>query len=260
MAEVQQTTITVGDDSVEVLRGGSGPPMLVLHDELGWEGWMSWCESAAKSRELIVPLQPGYGDTERIDWLMNYRDVAGLYARMVREQGWSGCDVVGFSAGGYIAGEMIAACPEMFGRAVLVAPLGCRPTTGEIYDFLAVTMRSHVAATVSNVDAEEFGQIYGGEMTPEQFEKFEDARAETARIGWEPFMFNPSLPKLLGGAGDLPVLLVWGTEDLIAPRGCVEAYEEALANTTTVEIAGAGHRPQIEDPDTFIDAVTGFLA
>ena len=30
-------------------------------------------------------------------------------------------------------------------------------------------------------------------MTVEQFERLEDARAETARLGWEPFMFNPSL-------------------------------------------------------------------
>jgi hypothetical protein len=34
-------------------------------------------------------------------------------------------------------------------------------------------------------------------MTPEQFEAFEDARAETARLGWEPYMHNPSLPYLL---------------------------------------------------------------
>jgi hypothetical protein len=26
-------------------------------------------------------------------------------------------------------------------------------------------------------------KIYGGEMTPDQFEAFEDARSETARIG-----------------------------------------------------------------------------
>ena len=39
---------------------------------------------------------------------------------------------------------------------VLVGPLGLRPTDGEIFDFLAVTIRTHVAATVSKVDAPEF--------------------------------------------------------------------------------------------------------
>ena len=31
-------------------------------------------------------------------------------------------------------------------------------------------------------------------MTPAQYEAFEDARTETSRLGWEPYMHNPSLP------------------------------------------------------------------
>ena len=128
---------------------------------------------------------------------------------MVREQGWKGCPVIGFSAGAYIAAEMAAACPELFSAMVLVGPLGLRPTEGEIFDFLAATIRTHLALTVSDADAPEVPLLYGGGMTPEQFEAFEDARAETARIGWEPFMFNDSLGPLLGGIGALPTLLVW---------------------------------------------------
>ena len=259
MSALQRSSISVGADSVECLRGGQGPPLVVLHDELGWEGWMSWCDRVGQHRELIIPLQPGYGDTDRVDWIMGYNDLAGFYGRMLREQGWAGADAIGFSAGGYIAAEMLAACPDIFAKAVLVAPMGCRPTSGEIFDFLAVTLRTHVAATVSKIDAPEFGQIYGGDMTPEQFERFEDARAETARVGWEPFMFNPSLPHLLGGIGDRPVQLIWGGDDLIVPRGCIDAYEKAVPNSVTVEMGGVGHRPEIEDPTVFADTVLEFL-
>lgn len=72
-------------------------------------------------------------------------------------------------------------------------------------------------------------------------------------------MFDPSLPHLLEGIGDLPTLLVRGSADLVAPHGCVEAYEAAVPNSTTVSIEGAGHRPEIEDPDAFLAAVTSFL-
>jgi pimeloyl-ACP methyl ester carboxylesterase len=96
-------------------------------------------------------------------------------------------------------------------------------------------------------------------MTPEQFELFEDARAETARIGWEPFMFSDSLGHHLQGIGALPALLVRGAEDLVAPRGIIEAYEAAIPNATSVSIPGAGHRPEIEDPDAFLSAVNAFL-
>lgn len=249
----------VGDVPVVVRRGGDGPPLLVLHDELGFPGWMSWNDRLATTHELIVPMQPAYGHTPKVEWIRSYRDLGGFYARMVREQGWHGAPVIGFSAGAYIAAEMAAACPDVFSRMVLVGPLGLRPTDGEIFDFLAVTIRTHVAATVSNVDAPEFAKIYGGEMTPAQFELFEDARAETARIGWEPFMFDPSLGHLLEGVGDLPTLLVRGSDDLIAPEGCVRAYEAVLPNSTRVSIDGAGHRPEIEDADAFLSAVTAFL-
>jgi pimeloyl-ACP methyl ester carboxylesterase len=256
---VTDQVIEVGDVPVAVRRGGEGPPLLVLHDELGFPGWMSWNDRLATTHELIVPMQPGYGQTPKVDWIRSYRDLAGFYARMVREQGWRGVPVIGFSAGAYIAAEMAAACPDIFSRMVLVGPLGLRPTDGEIFDFLAVTIRTHVAATVANVDAPEFAVIYGGEMTPTQFELFEDARAETARIGWEPFMFNPSLGPLLEGVGDLPTLLLRGSDDLIAPEGCVRAYEAVLPNSRTVSIDGAGHRPEIEDADAFLSAVTAFL-
>jgi pimeloyl-ACP methyl ester carboxylesterase len=256
---VRDQVITVGDVPVAVRRGGTGPPLLVLHDELGFPGWMSWNDRLAATHELIMPMQPAYGQTPKVEWIRSYRDLGGFYGRMVREQGWSGAPVIGFSAGAYIAAEMAAACPDIFSRMVLVGPLGLRPTDGEIFDFLAVTIRTHVAATVSNIDAPEFATIYGGEMTPTQFELFEDARAETARIGWEPFMFDPSLGHLLEGVGDLPTLLVRGGDDLIAPEGCVRAYEAVLPNSTTVSIDGAGHRPEIEDPDAFLSAVTAFL-
>jgi pimeloyl-ACP methyl ester carboxylesterase len=112
---------------------------------------------------------------------------------------------------------------------------------------------------VSNPEAPEFTQIYGGEMTPVQFELFEDARAETARIGWEPFMFNDSLGPLLAGIGNLPTLLVRGSDDLICPQGCLAAYEAVVPNHQSVSIAGAGHRPEIEDPAAFLSAVNAFL-
>src|SRR4051812_3521436 len=249
----------VGDVPVVVRRGGEGPPLLVLHDELGFPGWMTWNDALASTHELIIPMQPAYGQTPKVEGIRSYPDLGGFYARMVREQGWRGAPVIGFSAGGYVAAEMAAACPDIFGKMVLVGPLGLRPTEGEIFDFLAVTIRTHVAATVSNVEAPEFAKIYGGEMTPEQFELFEDARAETARIGWEPFMFDPSLGPLLEGGGELPTLLVRGSDDLITPSGCVRAYEAVLPTSTTVVIAGAEHRPEIEDPDAFLSAVTTFL-
>jgi pimeloyl-ACP methyl ester carboxylesterase len=254
-----ESVVDVGGAPVTVLRGGTGKRLLMLHDELGFPGWMKWNQQLALDHEFFIPLQPGFGHTPRVAWVQDYRDLAIFYARLIREMGVAPIDVVGFSAGGFIAAEMASMSPSLFDRMVLVAPMGIRPLEGEIFDFLATTMTTHVAATVSHRDAEEFGKIYGGAMTAEQFELFEAARGETSRLGWEPFMFNPSLPHQLQGVGDLQTLVVWGEDDLIVPRGAIDAYERALPNCRLKIFPDIGHRPEIENVDGFVECVSTFL-
>jgi len=250
----------VAGASLSMIRGGSGKPLLILHDELGYPGWTAWNESLAHERSLLIALQPGYGKTARLDWVRSYRDLAGFYSQALREMRLAPIDVIGFSAGGYLAAEMAAADPKIFSRMVLVAPLGIKPAAGEILDFFAMTIRRHLRATVADpAGAPEFAKIYGGEMTPAQFELFEDARAESARIGWEPFMHNPSLPHLLHGVG-IPTMLIWGTRDAVVPRGCIDGYRAAIAGARVSLIEGAGHRPEIENSVEFERIVTRFLA
>jgi pimeloyl-ACP methyl ester carboxylesterase len=254
-----EKVIDVGGIGVVTLEGGSGRPLLMLHDELGFPGWMRWNQAMAGSHRFVVPLQPGFGSTERVEWFGSVRDVASFYARMLREQGLGPIDVVGFSMGGWIAAEMAAADPALFGRMVLVAPLGVRPAEGEILDFLGITMRRHVMATVSNQGAEEVAQMYGGAISPEQFELFEAARAESSRLAWEPFMHDHSLPHRLAGVQGVDSLVIWGERDQLVPRGCAEAYAQALPGARLEVIPGAGHRPEIENRDRFIALVSEFL-
>jgi len=260
LANLIEETVKAADGELALVRGGSGKPLLVLHDELGYPGWMTWNERLAENRTLLIPHQPGYNKSPRIDWILNYRDLAGFYSQVVREMKLNPIDVIGFSAGGFIAAEMVAADPAIFSHMVLVAPMGIKPATGEIMDFFAVTVRRHLMATVADpANTPEYTKIYGGGMTPERFEAFEEARSETARIGWEPFMHNPSLPQLLRGT-KTPTLLIWGTQDKVVPRGCIDGYRTAIPAAQVAEIEGAGHRPEIENIAEFDRVVRKFLS
>lgn len=260
MPNCYEETFRTGVVDLVIVKGGAGKPLLILHDELGYPGWMTWNERLAEQRTLLIPLQPGYARTPRVEWLSSYRDLAGFYSRMLREHQLEPIDVIGFSAGGFTAAEMAAADPHLFRRMVLVAPMGIKPNEGEILDFFSMTIRSHLRATVADpANTNEFGKIYGGEMTPEQFEAFEEARAESARIGWEPYMHNPSLPHLLHGT-KTPTLLVWGTADKVVPRGCIDAYKQAIPEAQIALINDVGHRPEIENSAEFERVVTKFLA
>jgi pimeloyl-ACP methyl ester carboxylesterase len=260
LTSVSEEKIQAAGAELVIVKGGSGKPLLIFHDELGYTGWMTWNEELALDHTLLIPLQPGFGKTPRINWVRNYRDLAGYYSQVVREQGMDPINAIGFSAGAFIAAEMLAADPRIFSHLVLVAPMGIKPETGEILDVFPLSIRNHLRATVADPDGTpEFGKIYGGEMTTAQFEAFEDARAETSRLGWEPYMHNPSLPHLLRGI-KTPTMLIRGTRDIVVPRGCIDAYKQALGNAQAAEIDGVGHRPEIEKPLEFVKIVARFLA
>lgn len=259
VTESADVHVDLGGAPISVLRRGSGKPIVVLHDELGFPGWLQWNDRLGVGREFIAPLQPGFGRTPRVTWLRDYRDLASLYLWLVRKLDLGPVDLIGFSAGGFVAAEMATMSPSIVDHLVLVGPLGLRPLEGEFFDFLAVTMTTHLAATVSRRDIEETGVIYGGSLTPEQYALFEAARGETSRLGWEPFMFDPSLGFRLGALEDVETLVVWGEDDLIVPRGAVDAYMQALPKAQLVVLPGVGHRPEIEDVDGFVACVAGFL-
>jgi pimeloyl-ACP methyl ester carboxylesterase len=187
------------------------------------------------------------------------RDLACLYGRYLREQKLTPIDVIGFSLGGWLAAEMIVNDPSLFSRMVLVGATGIRPPEGEIMDLFMLTGQTYLQASVKDArTTPEFTSLYGATQTPEQFAGWEECRAETARLAWSPYMFDPSLPHLLDGVS-APTLVVWGAEDRIVPRSVGEAYVKAIAGAELAVVAGANHRPEIENREQFLRELKNFL-
>src|SRR5690242_155274 len=161
--EWQEETVRIDETDLVVVKGGSGRPLLILHDELGYPGWLKWNSALAKNRTLLIPQHPGYGRTARAEWIMNIRDLSGFYARYLKQSNLAPIDVIGFSMGGWIAAEMAANNPTQFRKMVLVAPEGIRPPEGNILDFFQVMAPQHFAATMlSPGEVPEIADLYGG--------------------------------------------------------------------------------------------------
>jgi pimeloyl-ACP methyl ester carboxylesterase len=257
--EWREEKLRVDETDLLVVKGGSGKPLLVLHEELGHPGWLKWHAALARNRTLIIPLHPGFGRTQAPEWIRSIRDVAGLYSILLRQQKLLPVDVIGFSLGGWIAAEMAAGNPDQFRRMVLVAPFGIRPAQGELQDIFQMMAPDQLRASV--LDSEktpEFGDLFGG-IGPEQFELWEDARAQTARLAWQPYMHNPSLNHLLGAADTLPTLLVWGKQDRVVPLNAGQIYNKSIKDSKLLVFEQCGHRPEIEKSPEFIKEVQSFL-
>lgn len=254
--------IQLGSLHLQAIVAGRGRPLLVLHDEMGYPGWMGWQSALAKSRELVIPLAPGFGRAPRIEWVASVRDLACVYARLVRARSLAPVDVIGFSFGGWLAAEMLANDPGLVRKLVLVAPLGIKPPEGVILDAFEFTHRAQLEATVRDPAATpEFAELYGGQPTPEQIEAFDDARAESARLAWQPYLHNPSLPHLIEGLGaQVPTLIVRGDADRVVPQSAISAYQRALGGAAeVVNLPQCGHRPEIEVRERFVGLVQSFL-
>ena len=87
MIKSTEEKLQVAGAELVMVKAGSGKPLLILHDELGYPGWMTWNETLAHDRTLLIPLQPGFGKTPKIDWIRNYRDLGGfLLAGFARDE------------------------------------------------------------------------------------------------------------------------------------------------------------------------------
>jgi pimeloyl-ACP methyl ester carboxylesterase len=170
-------------------------------------------------------------------------------------------NAIGFSMGGWLAAEIASMCPHAFKKLALVGPMGIRPPTGEIYDMFLVVAKQVIAAGFLNPDSvPEFAALCPDEPTPEQIDIWEDARVEASRLGWRPYMHNPSLPNLLHRVKSLPTLLIWGQQDGIVPVSAGQVYQESIKDSRLAVVENCGHRVEVEKSGEFVRLVKEFLS
>ena len=240
--------VEVAGAEMQILKGGSGDPLLVLHDEIGQPGWLRLHQELAQNYTVYAPSLPGFGVTDRLDWIMNVRDSATWTLWALEELGLSNLNVVGFSLGGWLAAEMATQNPQMFRKMALAAPAGILPPTGEIMDMFLIVSKEFITAGVHDTTSAEFQAVCPDEPTPEQVEAWETAREEACRLSWRPYMHDRSLPYRLGRLKNLPSLIVWGRNDAVIPPSAGEVYNSSIAGSRLVTLENCGHRSDVEKP------------
>src|SRR5690242_13262282 len=111
---------------LELNRCGQGEALLMLCSEEQLEFDAPIIETLAKQFELIIPSPPGFGRSERPDWVSAPDDIAYVYLELIDRLKLGGVDVLGCSLGGWIALEMATKEPAVFYRMALVAPYGAK--------------------------------------------------------------------------------------------------------------------------------------
>lgn len=246
--------------SVELRRAGNGPPLLVIHGELGVPDWLNSFARLAEHHDVIVPSLPGFGGSTRPDWIMGVHDLAAWITWFARDLGLAApLDVVGCSLGGWAAAEIATVAPQFFNRLVLVGAMGLKPERGEIFDYFLESGPTGLRRAFHRPEqSAEFVRCWGREPTPEEADLVEQHREMTCRIAWKPYMHSLTLRHLLPGVRT-PTLIVWGREDMVAPLECGELYHGAIPGSRLAVVEACGHMPEMEKPEEFARLVRDFL-
>ena len=224
---------------------GEGAAILSLHSVEGNLGFLPYLDALAQSACVYAPTHPGYGTSERPEWLETISDLARFYLWMLQELGLDRVHLIGGFMGGWIAAEMAAMCPQALHSLALIGTAGVRPADGEIADIFLLGEEGTIELAISDpnpiaaaIEAEAPNvRIRGREMT--------------TRLCWKPYMHSPSLIHLLPRV-DVPTLIVWGEQDRIVPVSAGERIVEAMPNVRLEVIEGSGHLPHIEKPERVI--------
>jgi len=242
---------------VRLRKRGAGPPLFVLHHDIGTLETLPFYESLAQRFTVYLPSHPGYDGSERPAWLRSARDVAVIYQALVAALELGPVNLVGLGFGGWIAAEMATMSPPAFRRVVLVGAMGIKPTQGEILDQALLSYIAYARAGFE--DQRAFDRLYGADPSTPQLEQWDLNREMTFRIAWKPYMYNPALPHLLGGVRSR-TLVVWGRGDTVVPLECGEAYARAIPGSRLSLVENSGHCVDMEQPDALVKLISEFAA
>lgn len=247
-------TVTIDGCELSYLRAGSGEPLLFLHGAAGIAGWMPWMDALAQRYDLIVPDHPGFGRSSFPDWLDNIHDVAYFYLDAIRALGLERAHVIGNSLGGWIAAEMGVRCTSRIRTLILVSPAGLRLPGVRKFDIFTASPEKTTRALFHDQSLAE--RVLAA--PPPDLDTLLKNRYATARLGWQPRLFDPHLEKWLHRI-DVPTLVLWGDDDKIIPPAYAELFAKRIPGAEVRILERCGHLPHVERSDAFVEAVTRFI-
>jgi pimeloyl-ACP methyl ester carboxylesterase len=244
----------------QVLRGGSGEPLVYLHSAIGETLWLPFHQTLSDHFDLIAPAHPGFGLSAGYEEIDNIEDVVFHYLDLFETLKLDRFNLVGSSLGGWIAAEFAVRYPERIKHLVLVDAAGLWLDAWPIPDFFTklqdpLALR---ALLLSKPDSFFGDLLFPTEIDDDRIEMVLKAMQTTARLGWNPFMHNPKLQRRLKRITS-PTLILWGADDRPLAPAYAEAYQKAIRGSQLKIIADCGHLPMFEQESQFVESVRDFL-
>jgi pimeloyl-ACP methyl ester carboxylesterase len=260
--------LRAGAVELEVLRRGEGRAILLLHGVNPISPRAPFVDMLARHGEVIAPSHPGFGASAMPDDFDTMYDLVNLYHDVLDAIDAPRVSVVGFGFGGWIAAELAVAGAKKLDRLVLVDPVGIKISGREVRDIVHFfnTDPAELNRLAWHDPARRPDGIYGLGWQATISDAMSDAEMIALARNWEslciyawkPHMYNPRLAYWLRRIA-VPTLVLWGEADRIVTPSYGRAYAQRIPGAVIRAIPEAGHHPELEQPEAFVDHVAAFL-
>jgi pimeloyl-ACP methyl ester carboxylesterase len=256
---------------------GQGPTVLLIHGIAGSSAtWRDVMRRLDGRYTLVAPDLLGHGESAKPagDYSL------GAYANVLRDflgtVGISRVTVVGHSFGGGVAMQFCYQNPETCERIVLVDSGGLGRDVSWLLRFMTYPGSEYLMPVIFPGFVRKPGDslsrlLHSWGIRVPRFDEMWRSYAsltdganrqsfiKTIRSVIEPGGQAVSAMDRLYLTQQVPTMILWGEQDAIIPVSHAYAAHEAIPNSRLEVIPDAGHFPQAESPEVFVDLLTDFM-
>jgi len=260
------------------VRAGQGPPVILVHGgNLGWGQWYKTIPELAKHHTVYAPDLPGGGRSDPVDFFRVdlEKDMVETLKIFIKNLGLEGADIVGSSAGGWMA-VRVALDPALETRRLVISDSVGFSRTRTMPDRIMGTefLAKFLSRTVLKPDPENkslrkfLSSVFFDPQTPisqEFYEYFLETMTRThnlhfisrlaSRRGSQETFLGDDLARIRPRT-----LIIWGAEDSFLPLKYSAPSFSKIPEKEIRIFERAGHIPPLEQPQRFHAVVSEFLS
>jgi pyruvate dehydrogenase E2 component (dihydrolipoamide acetyltransferase) len=228
-------------------RGDSGPHVVLIHGFGGdLDNWLFNIDDLAGAARVHALDLPGHGQSSKDVGTGDLEALAAAVLAFMDSQEIEAAHLVGHSMGGAVSAHIATTRPGRARSLTLIASagLGDDIDQGYIDGFVSAASRRDLKPVLSKLFADQ--ALVGRRLVDDllKYKRLDGVDAALAKLRDGLFAGGRQKTPLAGAiaAADLPVLVIWGTEDRVIPA----AHATAVPGATVEVLPDAGHMVQME--------------
>jgi pimeloyl-ACP methyl ester carboxylesterase len=257
----QTVVVWQGRVPIRVHVQGAGPAVVFFHGP--WSlTWGPFLDALARHFTVYAPEHPGTtpGEPDTIQHVDSLWDLVLCYDELLEHLKLRDVMLAGHSFGAMMACEVAAMHSSRVKRLVLIDPIGLWRDNAPVINWMLLGPPEMPAYVFEKPDGAAAKALFSVPDDPEEAAlartRLTWAMGATGKFIWP--IPDKGLKKRIHRIA-APTLLVWGEGDRLVPRAYAKEFAGRLADTRLEVVAGAGHAPHLEQPESTARVVQAFL-